>query len=88
MKTKGRRVIEERIEVEIDAEDILENIYVKWVPTGLDHVGSDGYWYKKDGFDYHKREDLYAKAREATPEELEFVKSYRLLCRFVKENKL
>lgn len=88
MRTKGRRITEETINVDVDVGEILGNIYDKWVPKGLDHVGSDGHWYKKDGFDYHKREDLYARDREATPEELEFVKAYRLLCRFVKENDL
>lgn len=88
MRTKGRRVIEETINVEVDVGSFLYDIYERSIPSGLDHLGSDGYWYKKDGFDYHKREDLYEKAREATPEELEFQKAYKIMYQFAKENKL
>lgn len=88
MKTKGRRTIVEQVDVDIDAVAFLEKIYHESIPNGLSYLGSDGYWYKEDGFDYHRREDLYAKAREATPEELEFQKAYRVMLKFVEENKL
>ena len=88
MKTKGRRTIEESVDVEIDAGSFLYSIYERSIPKGLDHLSSDGYWYKQDGFDYHKREDLYAKDRKATPKEIEFQKAYRLLYQFVKDNNL
>jgi hypothetical protein len=88
MKTKGKRTIEETINVEVDAGSFLRDIYERSIPSGLDHLGSDGYWYKQDGFDYHKREDLYAKARKATSEELEFQKAYHIMYQFAKDNKL
>ncbi len=88
MKTKGRRIIEETIDVEVDTVSFLRDIYDRWIPPGLDHIGSDGYWYEKCEFDYHKLEDLYARVREATPEELEFQKAYKIMYQFTKENKL
>jgi hypothetical protein len=88
MKTKGRRIIEENFDVEIDTGSVLRSIYDKSIPQGLDYIGSDGYWYKQDGFDYHKREELYSKDRQATQEELEFQKAYKIMYQFAKDNKL
>lgn len=88
MKTKGRRTIIEELDVDIDASTFLGKLYDEWLPIGFDHLGSDGYWYKTDGFDYHKREDLYVKGRKATDEELEFDKAYVIMRKFVKEHDL
>jgi hypothetical protein len=88
MRAKGKRIVEETIEVEVDAGSFLRDIYERSIPKGLDHLGSDGYWYKQDGFDYHKREDLYEKVRLATQEEMEFQRAYQTLHKFAKENKL
>lgn len=88
MKTKGKRTIVDNVDVEIDACEFLGKIYDAWLPVGYSHLGSDGYWYKTDGFDYHKREDLYVKDRKATNEELEFDKAYLIMRNFVKEHDL
>lgn len=88
MKTKGRRTIVEHVDVDVDASAVLGKIYSESIPIGFSYISSDGYWYKEDGFDYHKREDLYTKAREATPEELELQKAYRIMLNFVKEHDL
>lgn len=88
MKTEGHRTIIEKVDVDVDAAAFLKKIYSESIPIGFSFIGSDGYWYKQDGFDYHKREDLYEKVREATPDELEFQKSYNILLKFVKDNDL
>ena len=88
MKTKGRRTIIESLDVEVDAVAVLDTIYAESIPIGFDFLGSDGHWYKPDGFNYHNREDLYEKDRQATPEELEFKKAYRLMRNFVKDHNL
>lgn len=88
MKTKGRRTIEESFDVDVDAREFLRTIYERSIPKGLSYLSSDGYWYREYAFDYHKREELYEKAREATPEEIEFLKAYRMMHEFVKKNNL
>ncbi len=88
MKTEGKRTIIEHLDVDVDAATVLDKIYSESIPIGFDYLGSDGYWYKPDGFNYHNREDLYEKDRQATPEELEFKKAYRIMRDFVKEHNL
>ncbi len=88
MKTKGRRTVIENVDVDVDASAVLDTIYAESIPIGFDYLGSDGYWYKPDGFNYHTREDLYKKDRQATPEEIEFQKAYRIMLNFVKEHDL
>lgn len=89
MKTKGRRTIIEHLDVEVDAAVFLENIYHASIPRGLAYLNDDnGYWYRVDGCDYHRNEDLYEKAREATQEEIELKRAYRALRKFVEENKV
>lgn len=61
--------------------EILSNIWKECLPerpAKADHI-SDGYWYIIDFFDYHKREDVYAKDRQATKEEIEIVDAIKLL---------
>jgi hypothetical protein len=88
MKTKGRRTIVENVDVDIDAEGFLSSIYNKSIPKTFNYIGSDGHWYRQNGFDYHKREELYTKERLATPEEIEFQKAYRIMLNFVKDHDL
>ena len=88
MKTKGRRTIVENLDVEVDVLSFLEKIYDESIPRGLKYLNDNGYWYKVDGYDYHKNEDLYEKDREATQEEIELKKAYYTLRKFVKENGL
>lgn len=86
MKTEGRRTIIEKVDVDVDAGSFLGSIYDRSIPIGFSFLGSDGFWYRQDGFDYHKREDLYEKDRQATPDELEFQKAYKIMYQFVKDN--
>lgn len=88
MKTKGRRTIVENVDVDVDAESFLSSIYNKSIPKTFDYIGSDGHWYRQDGFDYHKREELYTKERLATPEEIEMRNAFKTFSKFVKDNKL
>lgn len=84
MKVQGRRTNVEYLEVEVDLRELLTSIYKRSLPSGLSHIGEDGCWYKVDGHDYHKNEKLYARAREATPDELELEKAYYVLMKFVR----
>ncbi len=88
MIVKGKRTWAEYHDVEIDTSKVLENIYYHSTPRGLSHLSDDGHWYKVSGHDYHKNEELYDKDRLATPEEIEMKKAYRILRKYVTENKL
>jgi hypothetical protein len=84
----GKRVTTDNIEVSIDTREVLNNIYTHSVPQGLAFLSKDGFWYKETGYDYHRRDEIYEQARQATDEELEFLKAYKLLRKYVKENDL
>jgi len=88
MIVKGKRTWFEYHDVEVDTSNVLENIYYHSAPIGLSHISDDGHWYKVSGHDYHKNEELYDKDRLATPEEIEMKKAYRILRKYVIENKL
>lgn len=88
MRTKGKKTTIEEVDVEVNAAHFLEKIYAASIPTGLEYLSKDGHWYKSDGYDYHKREDLYTKDRQATIGEIELQKAYHTLREFVRENKL
>ena len=88
MKTKGRQTIVEMVDVDVDASSFLEKIYTTSIPSGLAHLGSDGFWYEVSGHDYHRNDELYDKVRPATEDELEFRKAYLILRKYVQDNKL
>ena len=85
MKVTGTRTVVENLKVDVKLSEIFSEIYDKFVPNGLSHLTVENgkwFWYKEDGFDYHKREDLYKRVREATPEEVEFIKAYSIIKNF------
>lgn len=88
MIIKGKRTTIDHVDVEVNASAFIEQIYVKSIPIGMSYIGSDGHWYVTDGFDYHKREDLYAKSRAATDDELKLRESYLTLRKFIEDHKI
>lgn len=84
MNVKGKRTTVDYVDVSVDVKEILSEIYRKAIPSGLDHLNpTDGFWYKKDGHDYHKNEVLYEKDRKATEVELQMLHAYLTLHKFV-----
>lgn len=84
MQINGTRTIRETIAVDIDPREFLTKIYERSIPSGLDHINTrDNHWYKVDGRDYHKNEELYAKDRPATELELAEKESYHTLMRLL-----
>ena len=88
MMVDGRKTTIENVTVKIDPVDVLRKIYRDSIPSRVEFIGPDGHWYKSDGFDYHKREDLYVKDRVATKEELAMKAAYDTLVKYVKDNGL
>jgi hypothetical protein len=88
MIVKGKKTYVEHLDVIVDPFDVLTKIEERTVPESLSFLSDDGFWYKKSGFDYHRREDLFEKDRKATDEEILLQKSLRLVKLFVRENKL
>jgi len=88
MIVNGKRTWSEYHDVEIDTSKVLENIYYHSTPIGLSHLSDDGHWYKVSGRGGYRYEELYDKDRLATPEEIEMKKAYRILRKYVTENKL
>jgi hypothetical protein len=86
---RGKRTTVDHVDVEIDTDQVLQKIYAHFIPQGMNFINEDdGFWYKVDGHDYHRNEELYEKARQATEEELEFHKANRLIRKFVLEHTL
>jgi hypothetical protein len=86
MIVKGKKVIVEYPEVEINPITVLSEMERDFIPKGLAYLNiSDGFWYKETGFDYHKLEELYSKDRKATEEELELHKAFQLVYSKTKE---
>lgn len=84
MQIDGKRVIHETIIVDIDPKEFLTKIYKRSIPSGLGHINMrDKHWYKVDGHDYHKNEELYKKVRPATELELAEKESYHTLMRLL-----
>jgi hypothetical protein len=84
VQVNGTRTTHETITVDIDPKEFLTKIYHRSIPLGLDHINmSDKHWYKVDGHDYHKNEELYAKDRPATELELVEKESYHTLMRLL-----
>jgi len=83
MIVKGKRTEVSHVDVEIDMVQLLKKMHGDSYPAGAEYL-SDGFWYKEDGFDYHKREDLYCKMREATPEEIELHNAFATVIKYVK----
>lgn len=84
MQMNGTRTTRETITVDIDPKEFLTKIYQRSVPPGLHHINTnDNHWYKVDGRDYHKNEELYAKDRPATELELAEKESYHTLMRLL-----
>lgn len=84
MQVNGTRTTYETITVDIDPREFLTKIYERSIPSGLDHINTgDGHWYRVDGHDYHKNEELYAKDRAATDLELAEKESYHTLMRLL-----
>lgn len=82
MIVQGRhRVVEVKtLDVEIDPYNVLHDIY--WKATSKPQHAEcikDGFWYVHDYFDYHKREDVSKKDREATEEEIKLFEAYKTL---------
>lgn len=88
MIVKGKRTVVDTVDVEVNAREVISKIYSMSVPRGLEYIGDDGFWYKQTGFDYHKREELYDKDRQATEWELEMQKAYRTFVNFMREQNL
>lgn len=86
MRVNGKKITTENIQVEINASEVLSNLYKSTIPSELSFIGTDGFWYVSDGYDYHKREDLYEKVRHATTEELELQKAYKLFLSIAEGN--
>lgn len=84
MQMNGTRTTRETITIDIDPREFLTKIYQRSIPSGLDHINTrDGHWYRVDGHDYHKNEELYEKDRAATEVELAEKESYHTLMRLL-----
>ena len=80
MQMSGKRTTTENVTVDIDPKEFLTKIYNRSVPSGLNYINtSDGHWYRVDGHDYHRNEELYAKDRAATEMELAEKEAYHTL---------
>lgn len=93
MIVKGKRTTVDTVVVDVNPREVLAKIYDMSIPNGLDNIGDDGFWYKQvwykqDGFDYHKQEELYEKDRAATEQELEMQRAYRIFTNFIRERGL
>ena len=92
MKVKGLQVIKENIEVNIDPRHVINELVRDYFenkkPSSKSYINEkDGFWYEYDSFDYHKREDIYVKSREATKEELEFMKAVSVIRGWIEKHK-
>jgi hypothetical protein len=87
MIVKGKKTYVEHLDVIIDPLDVISKIEDISVPKGLAYLGDDGFWYKKYGFDYHRREDLYEKDRLATEEEILLQQSFNVVRNFIIANR-
>lgn len=86
VSVKGTRVIREEMSVDVDPSSFLNKLLENWM-KGINpkfEFGSKGMWYVSDGFDYHKREDLYREDRKMTDEEKHIHEAFVCLFELVK----
>ena len=73
MKVKGHHVVRETVEVDINPEEIINNLFLAWkkqLPDGskIEHINPrTGKWFYEGG-DYHSDWDV--DVRQATEEEV------------------
>jgi len=84
MIVKGKKTEVRHFDVEIDVVDILMKMLKNSNPIGAEYL-RDGVWYKEDGFDFHKREELYCEMREATPQEIEIHNAFTTIINYTKK---
>lgn len=88
MIVKGTKTVVDYVDVNVDPIEILRKLQMKATPIGLSHIGTDGHWYRIDGYDSHKREDFYEKDRPATEEEIKLDLALDTLISYCKDKKL
>ena len=81
IKGQHKEVKYTNVAIEVSPRQVLYDIYwslLKDKPNKASYI-RDGYWYVKDYFDYHKRENVEKKDRAITHEEQKIYKAYLTL---------
>ena len=81
VKGQHKEVKYTNVDIEVSPRQVLYDIYwslLKDKPNKASYI-RDGYWYVKDYFDYHKRENVEKKDRAITHEEQKIYEAYSTL---------
>ena len=81
VKGQHKEVKYTNVAIEVSPRQVLYDIYwslLKDKPNKASYI-RDGYWYVKDYFDYHKRENVEKKDRAITHEEQKIYEAYSTL---------
>ena len=81
IKGQHKEVKYNNVAIEVSPRQVLYDIYwslLKDKPNKASYI-RDGYWYVKDYFDYHKRENVEKKDRAITHEEQKIYEAYSTL---------